>query len=91
MIEAMACGTPVIAFRCGSAPEVIEPGVTGFLVENDDEAVDAFGRLAQLDRRVVRARFERRFSATAMAHRYVSLYEGALADDDAQFPLLQTA
>ena len=91
MIEAMACGTPVIAFRCGSAPEVIEPGVTGFLVENDDEAVDAFGRLAQLDRRVVRARFERRFSATAMAHRYVSLYEGALADDDAKFPLLQTA
>jgi len=75
MIEAMACGTPVIAFRSGSVPEVIDHGVTGFIVENEEEAAEAIGRLAELDRRTVRARFEERFSAGRMAREYVRIYE----------------
>jgi glycosyltransferase involved in cell wall biosynthesis len=75
MIEAMACGTPVIAFRSGSVPEVIDDGATGFIVENEDEAIAALGRLAELDRRKVRARFEQRFSARRMAREYVGCYE----------------
>ncbi len=74
MIEAMACGTPVIAYECGSVPEVIEDGLTGFIVRTDDEADAAVDRLPTLDRRAVRARFEARFSATAMAQRYIDLY-----------------
>jgi glycosyltransferase involved in cell wall biosynthesis len=75
MIEAMACGTPVVAWRCGSTPEVIEPGVTGFLVESDEEADRAVLAARQLDRAAVRRRFELRYSAVAMARRYVDLYE----------------
>jgi glycosyltransferase involved in cell wall biosynthesis len=75
MIEAMACGTPVVAWRCGSTPEVIEPGVTGFLVESDSEADAAVLLARQLDRTGVRRRFDLRFSASAMARRYVDLYE----------------
>ena len=74
MIEAMACGAPVIAYECGSVPEVIEDGVTGFIVRDDAAAVAAVGRLASLDRLAVRQRFEQRFSATAMARRYLDLY-----------------
>jgi len=75
MIEAMACGTPVVAYDCGSAPEVIEPGVTGFIVCDEDEAVAAVRRIDQLDRARVRQRFEARFTATAMARRYLNLYD----------------
>ena len=75
MIEAMACGTPVVAWRCGSTPEVIEPGVTGYLVESDAEADRAVMMARQLDRAAVRRRFELRYSAAAMARRYVDLYE----------------
>jgi len=75
MIEAMACGTPVVAFRSGSVPEVIDHGVTGFIVEDEDEAVAAIKRLAELDRRTVRARFEERFSAKRMAEDYVRNYQ----------------
>ncbi len=75
MIEAMACGTPVVAWRCGSTPEVIEPGLTGFLVGADDEADEAVRQARLLDRRNVRRRFELRFSASAMARRYVDLFE----------------
>jgi len=75
MIEAMACGTPVIAFRSGSVPEVIDHGVTGFIVEDEDGAIAAVRRLAELDRRTVRARFEERFSAQRMARDYVRSYE----------------
>ncbi len=75
MIEAMACGTPVIAFRHGSVPEVIDEGVTGFIVEDEEEAVRAVGRLGEIDRRQVRACFERRFTARRMASEYVALYE----------------
>jgi glycosyltransferase involved in cell wall biosynthesis len=75
MIEAMACGTPVIAWRCGSTPEIIEPGLTGFLVDSDNEADAAVLQARTLDRANVRRRFELRFSAAAMARRYVDLFE----------------
>jgi len=75
MIEAMACGTPVIAYACGSVPEVIEPGLTGFIVHDEDEAVEAVRRLPTLDRAAIRRRFEERFSATAMARRYLDIYD----------------
>jgi hypothetical protein len=74
MIEAMACGTPVIAYRSGSVPEVIEDGVTGFIVDNEEEAICAVGELSRLDRRKVRARFEARFSARRMADQYENQY-----------------
>jgi len=80
MIEAMACGTPVIAYRSGSVPEVVEDGVTGFIVENEEQAVRAVGELGRLDRRVVRARFEARFSASRMAREYERAYRGLIAD-----------
>src|ERR1700716_1216589 len=75
MIEAMACGTPVIAFRSGSVPEVVEDGITGFVVDGEAEAVQAIGRLGKLDRRQVRARFEQRFSAKRMAEEYFRHYQ----------------
>ena len=75
MIEALACGTPVIAFRRGSIPEVIEDGVTGFVVDSVDQAVEAVGRIGELDRRRCRAEFMERFSARRMAADYVALYE----------------
>ncbi|WP_293676909.1 glycosyltransferase family 4 protein [uncultured Phenylobacterium sp.] len=75
MIEAMACGTPVIAWDNGSVREVVEHGLTGFIVRSQDEAVAAVARLPQLDRGAIRARFEERFSAIAMAHRYLEIYE----------------
>ena len=74
MIEAMACGTPVIAWDNGSVPEVIEDGVTGFIVRSEAEAQAAVARLPGLDRAVIRARFEERFSAIAMARRYLDIY-----------------
>ena len=81
MIEAMACGTPVVAWRCGSTPEVIEPGVTGFLVDSDEAADQAVLQARTLDRAAVRRRFELRYSAAAMARRYVDLYERLTASD----------
>jgi glycosyltransferase involved in cell wall biosynthesis len=74
MIEAMACGTPVIAFASGSVPEVVENGATGFIVEGEAEAVEAVAKLDQIDRRGVRARFEQRFTAKRMAEDYVRHY-----------------
>jgi glycosyltransferase involved in cell wall biosynthesis len=79
MIEAMACGTPVVAFRCGSTPEVIEDGETGFLVDTVEQAVAAAGRARLVDREAIRARFDLRFSATAMARRYLDVYGDLLA------------
>ena len=75
MIEAMACGTPVIAYRCGSVPEVIDDGVTGFIVQDEASAVDALGQLHRLDRAKVRATFDRRFTARRMAEDYVNVYQ----------------
>ncbi|MGD9881674.1 MAG: glycosyltransferase family 4 protein [Reyranella sp.] len=78
MIEAMACGTPVIAFRSGSVPEVVDDGVTGFIVNGEAEAIHAVARLSELDRHHVRARFEQRFGARRMARDYLRLYEGLM-------------
>jgi len=75
MIEAMACGTPVIAWDQGAVPEIVDDGLTGFIVRSVDEAVAAIARLPSLDRRRVRAQFERRFLARTMAQAYAELYE----------------
>ena len=75
MIEAMACGTPVVAFRHGSVPEVIDEGVTGFVVSSIEQAVAACGRVGALDRAAVRRQFEHRWTARRMARDYVALYE----------------
>jgi len=75
MIEAMACGTPVIAFRRGSVPEVIDHEVSGYVVDDLDEAVAAVDWLSQLDRAVVRRQFERRFSVERMTKDYVRIYQ----------------
>jgi glycosyltransferase involved in cell wall biosynthesis len=74
MIEAMACGTPVVAFDNGSVPEVLEDGLTGFVVRSEDQAVQAVARLGQLDRGRIRAEFERRFTAQHMAEGYLKQY-----------------
>jgi glycosyltransferase involved in cell wall biosynthesis len=79
MIEAMACGTPVIAYRAGSVPEVVEDGVTGFIVDNEEQAIRAVNELGRLDRRVIRARFEERFAASRMANEYERRYRELLA------------
>jgi glycosyltransferase involved in cell wall biosynthesis len=78
MIEAMACGTPVIAFPCGAVPEVIEDGVTGFIVENVEMAVRAVSHIDRLDRMRIRKRFEARFSVTRMTRDYLRIYQSLL-------------
>lgn len=78
MIEAMACGTPVIAYPCGAVPEVLEDGVTGFVVDGIEAAVAAVERAAALDRSACRASFERRFSARRMATDYLDVYRRLL-------------
>jgi glycosyltransferase involved in cell wall biosynthesis len=77
MIEAMSCGTPVIAYHAGSVPEVVDDGVTGFIVSDESEAVAAIEKAGSLDRAVVRKRFEERFSVHRMVGDYVKLYEQA--------------
>ncbi|TXM71597.1 glycosyltransferase family 4 protein [Methylobacterium sp. WL69] len=79
MIEAMACGTPVVAWNRGSVPEIVEDGVTGFIVSSEAEAVDALGRIGRLDRAHIRRRFEARFTAERMAADYLALYRRLLA------------
>ena len=74
MIEAMAAGTPVIAWPNGSAPEVVDEGLTGVLVCSVEEAVQAVRTVAQLDRSGIRRRFEARFTAERMASDYVAIY-----------------
>ena len=78
VIEAMACGTPVIAYRRGSMPELIDHGVTGFLVDTFDEAVAAIDRLGEIDRRACRAAVKQRFSVDRMADDYLALYRRLL-------------
>jgi glycosyltransferase involved in cell wall biosynthesis len=82
MIEAMACGTPVIAFNRGSVPEIIEDGVTGFIVEDINGAIGAVDRLGHLSRARIRQQFEERFTARRMAMDYLSIYR-SLADKKA--------
>ena len=75
MIEAMACGTPVIAYPAGSVPEVVEDGLTVFIVRDEREAAAAVARLGELDRAKIRARFEELFTADRMAADYEALFE----------------
>jgi glycosyltransferase involved in cell wall biosynthesis len=80
MIEAMACGTPVIAYGSGSVPEVVEHGLTGFIVDSEVAAAEAIdNQLAQLSREKIRTRFEERFTARRMAGDYVAVYRGLMA------------
>jgi glycosyltransferase involved in cell wall biosynthesis len=78
MIEAMACGCPVIAFRMGSVAEIIEDGVTGFVVDTEEEAIEALNKIGNLDRKRIRKRFEERFTSTTMAEKYVGIYENVI-------------
>ncbi len=89
MIEAMACGTPVIAFNRGSVPEVIDHAVTGYIVEDVQGAVAALQRLDELSREEIRAQFERRFTAQAMAREYVDRYT-ALIEQRSRRPVLRS-
>src|SRR5215216_1529094 len=79
MIEAMACGTPVVAYRGGAVPELVEPGHTGFIVEGIQDAVEAVRRVAELNRKRCREVFEQRFTAARMAHDYVQQFERLVA------------
>ena len=81
MIEAMACGTPVIGFHAGSVPEVVEDGLTGYVVKDETGAVEAVGRIDQLSRRRVRARFEERFTARRMVQDYLEVYRSLMASE----------
>jgi glycosyltransferase involved in cell wall biosynthesis len=78
MIEALACGVPVVAFRGGSVPEVIDDGVTGFIVDTLEDAIDATRRVQRLDRGACRAAFERRFTVQRMAADYATLYDAVI-------------
>ena len=89
-IEARACGTPVIAFNRGSVPEVVDEGLTGYIVEDETSAVAAVDRLSVLSRQRVRKRFEERFTARRMATEYLTAYR-SLAGEAAPRPRLATA
>jgi glycosyltransferase involved in cell wall biosynthesis len=80
LIEAMACGTPVIAYRSGSVAEVVEPGITGFVVETARQAAAAAEQIPAIDRALVRRRFEERFSVKQMAEAYLAIYRRRLAE-----------
>jgi glycosyltransferase involved in cell wall biosynthesis len=79
MIEAMSCGTPVIAYRCGSVPEIVDDGVSGWTVSSEDEAVERLASIGTLSRLACRRTFERRFSASRMARDYETVYREVLA------------
>ncbi len=91
MIEAMACATPVIAFRHGSVPEILEDGLTGFVIENVEQAAAAVGRLDLLFRPSIRSRFEDRFSARAMAREYIRIYRRLADFEDGPIPAVEAA
>jgi glycosyltransferase involved in cell wall biosynthesis len=79
VIEALACGTPVIAYGQGAVPELLEDGVTGFIVHDQDGAIDAARRVGQIDRHACRKAFEQRFTSTRMARRYLAVYRSLLS------------
>ena len=91
MIEAMACGTPVIAYNRGSVSEVIDPGITGFVVEDELSAVAAVGQLSQLSRARVREQFEARFTARRMALDYLVAYRGLMEASEPRIKLVSSA
>lgn len=80
MIEAMACGTPIIAFRCGSVPELVADKVTGFIVDDVPSAVACIPKISEIDRRACRKMFDQRFTDARMASDYVSLYNRSIQD-----------
>lgn len=80
MIEAMACGTPTIAFNCGSVKEVMQEGLTGFIVEDMDQAVAAVAKISTIERTACRNVFEKRFTATHMAENYLELYRSMVSN-----------
>jgi glycosyltransferase involved in cell wall biosynthesis len=84
MIEAMACGTPVLAFDRGSVSEIVEDGKTGIVVQSKDEAIRKLPHLLTLDRRRIRHEFERRFSAQRMAQDHIGLYQELLKGEREQ-------
>jgi glycosyltransferase involved in cell wall biosynthesis len=93
MIEAMACGTPVLAFSCGSVPEIIEDGLTGRIASTMDEAVRAVPQVLALDRKAIRHRFEERFSSIRMTKDYLRLYRSMIRKTprrDVDVPALAT-
>jgi glycosyltransferase involved in cell wall biosynthesis len=83
MIEAMACGTPVIAYPCGSVPEIMKDGVTGFIVADEDAAVGAIRKLGEIDRGACRLYFEQHFTSARMAQDYLNLYQRQIERDPA--------
>ena len=91
MIEAMACGTPVLAFAAGSVPEIVEDGLTGRIVSTVEDAISAVPGLLALDRRVIRARFEERFSAARMASDYVEIYRSLVTSEAVRLPSANVA
>jgi glycosyltransferase involved in cell wall biosynthesis len=91
MIEAMACGTPVIAYNRGSVPEIVEETLTGFIVEDEISATSAVNRLIQLDRRVIRQRFEARFTARRMALDYLAAYRALMDAGAPRIKLVSSA
>jgi glycosyltransferase involved in cell wall biosynthesis len=91
MIEAMACGTPVIAYNRGSVPEIIDPGLTGFVVEDETSAVAVVDRLAGLDRAAIRKQFETRFTARRMALDYLAAYRGLMEEAEPRIKLVSSA
>jgi glycosyltransferase involved in cell wall biosynthesis len=96
MPEALACGTPVVALNAGSVPEVIRHGVTGFVCSDEDELVEAVGRLGEIDRGVCRAEVERRFTTASMASGYERVYQRLIEEDSSpqarvRVPLLTAA
>jgi glycosyltransferase involved in cell wall biosynthesis len=80
MIEAMACGTPTIAFNCGSVKEVMQEGLTGFIVEDMDQAVAAVEKIATIERTACRNVFEKRYTATRMAEEYAEIYQSMVTN-----------
>jgi glycosyltransferase involved in cell wall biosynthesis len=91
MIEAMACGTPVIAYNRGSVPEIVEQDLTGFIVEDEISAVAAVGRLHQLDRGMIRKQFEARFTARRMALDYLAAYRSLMEASEPRIKLVSSA
>ena len=86
VIEAMACGTPVIAWRRGSVSEIVDHGVTGFIVENETQAVETISALDRLDRRNIRRVFEQRFTAQRMAQEYLHCFENLACRGERRYP-----